>query len=99
MTQDQEIAKTILEQLGRQIQPMIGLKHPVAIENGLQFGFMKGNQGINKVQIVLNARDTYDMKFWRIGRTRSSEITGAGDIYDHQLNSVFEDITGLSTHL
>ena len=101
MTQerDKQIATTILDQFGPLFRPMINAKDAVAIEDGVQFGFMKGNQGINKVQIVLNARDTYDMKFWRIGRTKATEITAAGDIYNDQLNHIFEDITGLATRM
>ncbi len=99
-----EIGKEILRQLGSfsfhiSFAGMIGLKDPVAIENGIQFGFMKANQGINKVVITLNSSDTYDLKFWNIGRTKFREIVGVGDIMSDQLIGVFENITGLDTHI
>ena len=99
-----EIAKEILRQLGDfafhiSFAGMIGLKDLVAIDNGIQFGFMKANQGINKVVITLNSNDTYDLKFWNIGRTTFREVVGVGDIMSDQLIEVFEDITGLDTHI
>ena len=93
------IAGTIMEQLGgRRFYHMTGCKDIVATENGVQFGFPKANQGINKVVITLNGMDTYDLKFWRIGKT-IKEVVGVGDIYNDQLAAIFTAITGLDTHL
>ena len=95
---NQEISATILSQLGRTFWHMVGGKSPVAIDSGVQFGFTKGNQGINKVVITLNGSDTYDLKFWRIGKT-IKEVVGVGDIYNDQLLDIFENITGLSARI
>jgi len=94
-----EIATTIISQFGRSFPQMVGLKNVVAIERGVQFSHAKGLQGINKVVVILNGRDTYDLSFWRITNKTSKEITGVGDIYNDQLGGVFENITGLYTHL
>ena len=103
MTNNQTIAGTIMDQLGngngRGFWHMIGGKDIVAIDNGVQFGFPKAEQGINKVVITLNGHDTYDLKFWRITNRSCKEIVGVGDIYNDQLGDIFENITGLATHL
>ena len=93
-----EIATTIISQFGRSFPQMVGLKNVVAIERGVQFGHAKGEQGINKVVVTLNARDTYDLAFWRVTNKTTKEIVGVGDIYNDQLGGVFENITGLLTH-
>ena len=97
------LAGTIMDQLGngngRACYHMIGGKNLAAIDQGVQFGFMKGKQGINKVVITLNGLDTYDLIFWRINGANVKEITGVGDIYNDQLADIFTDITGLATHL
>ena len=94
-----EIATTIISQFGRSFPQMVGLKDAVAIDRGVQFGIAKADQGINKVVITLNAMDTYDLHFWRITNKTTKEIVGVGDIYNDQLGGVFENITGLYTHL
>ena len=94
-----EIATTIISQFGRSFPQMVGLRNVVAIERGVQFSHAKGQQGINKVVITLNGMDTYDLSFWKITNKTSKEIVGVGDIYNDQLGGVFENITGLYTHL
>ena len=93
-----EIANTIISQFGKSFPLLVGMKNPVAIEQGVQFNISKAKQGINKVVITLNGRDTYDLNFWRITTKATKEITAAGDIYNDQLGDVFENITGLYTH-
>ena len=94
-----EIATTIISQFGRSFPQMVGLKNVVAIERGVQFSHAKGQQGINKVVVTLNGMDTYDLSFWKITNKTTKEIVGVGDIYNDQLGGVFENITGLYTHL
>jgi hypothetical protein len=93
------IASTIIEQLGRGFSTMVGAKNIVALESGVQFGFMRGNKGINKAVITLNAMDTYDLSFWKINGVNCKEIETVGDIYNDQLAVTFTSITGLDTHL
>ena len=68
-TQNQEIAKIILQQLGgRQFAMMTGAKQFVAIDNGLRFRIGKNKSRANLVKIVLRGDDTYNMEFWHIGQ-------------------------------
>ena len=93
-----EIANTIISQFGKTFPMMVGIKSPVAIENGVQFGIAKATKGINKVVITLNGMDTYDVNFWKITNKVTKEITSVEGVYNDQLNSVFESVTGLYTH-
>ncbi len=96
----QNTANAIIEQIGGgRFQSMTGVKQVAAIDNGVQFNFGKGQQGINTVLITLNGRDTYDMKFWRITPRTMKEIVGVGDIQGSELQGVFTNITGLETSL
>lgn len=68
MTQNQEIANTILQQLGgRQFIMMTGAKQLVAIENGLRFRIGRNGSKANMVRIILKGDDTYLMQFMKIG--------------------------------
>lgn len=68
MTQNQEIANTILQQLGgRQFIMMTGAKQLVAIENGLRFRIGRNGSKANMVRIILKGDDTYLMQFMKTG--------------------------------
>ena len=68
MTQNQQIANTILQQLGgNKFVVMTGAKQLVAIENGLRFRIGRNDSKANMVRIVLKADDTYKMEFIKIG--------------------------------
>lgn len=68
MTQNQQIANTILQQLGgKRFLIMTGAKQLVAIENGLRFRIGRNGSKANMVRIVLKADDTYKMEFIKIG--------------------------------
>lgn len=68
MTQNQQIANTILRQLGgNRFLVMTGAKQLVAIENGLRFRIGRNDSKANMVRIVLKADDTYKMEFIKIG--------------------------------
>lgn len=68
MTQNQEIANTILQQLGGgRFVAMTGARQLVAVENGLRFRIGRNGSKANIVRIVLRGDDTYDMQFIRMG--------------------------------
>ena len=90
--------RAIMAGLGREFQTLVNVKQILVIEDGIEINFTKGLQGINKVIINLNNRDTYDMHFWRITSKTCKQITAAGDIQVSQLGGVFENITGFTTH-
>lgn len=68
MTYNQEIANTILQQLGgRQFLMMTGAKQLVAIDNGIRFRIGRNGSKANMIKIILNGNDLYDMQFIKIG--------------------------------
>lgn len=101
MTRNQEIATIILQQLGgRRFTTMTGAKNIYAIENGLSFRLPKFNGvKVNYVSITLNGNDLYDIEFKRIYGTKITDISKANDVYCEDLQEVFEQNTGLLTHL
>ncbi len=106
MTNNQIIAKTILEQLGGgRFIAMTGAKNMVAIENGLQFDLPRTRHyvkdGINKVQVVLDPSDTYTVRGlkWMPRKYEFKELANQPGVYGDTLQAVFTDITGLDTRL
>ncbi|MCG9780470.1 hypothetical protein [Photobacterium damselae] len=106
MTNNQVIAKTILEQLGGgRFLAMTGAKNLVAIESGLQFDLPRTRHyvkdGINKVQIILNPSDTYTVRGlkWMPRKYEFKELANQPGVYGDTLQSVFTGITGLDTRL
>jgi len=64
MTQNQEIAKTIMQQLGgNQFVAMTGARQLVAIEKGVRFRIGRNATQTNMVRITLRGDDTYNMQF------------------------------------
>ena len=106
MTNNQIIAKTILEQLGGgRFMAMTGAKNMVAIENGLQFDLPRTRHyvkdGINKVQVVLDPSDTYTVRGlkWMPRKYEFKELANQLGVYGDTLQAVFTDMTGLDTRL
>ncbi len=100
------VAETILEQLGgRRFIMMTGAKDLVSDKDSLRFklpggGFAK--DGINFVQITLTPADTYTVTFSKKGRAPSFTVTVVSeytDVYNDNLRTVFETVTGLRTKL
>lgn len=106
MTRNQEIAHTILAQLGgRRFTSMTGAKDLLAIESGLQFKLPArfAKDGINCVRIVLDPSDTYTVEFGKITRRQGlphyAVLASYDETYCDQLEGLFEDVTGLKTRL
>lgn len=101
-TRNQEIAKTILSQMGgNRFIVMTGAKYFVAIENGLQFKLPArfAIKGINCIQIILAPSDTYTMKFLKISGVNTKEVEEIEGLFFDQIQSTFTEQTGLYTHL
>ena len=111
-----QIANTIIQQLGgNRFRVMTGAKNFMALDGGVTFAIPGGGgfakHGINKVNVVLDASDTYTITAFKIRRTRRTGspschprlITEAkgqhSGVYNDMLQSVFTDLTGLGTHL
>jgi hypothetical protein len=96
---DQEIAQTILQQLGgSRFTSMTGARSYTSIEKGLMFQLPArfAKNGINKVRIYLTPQDTYTVEFWKIGpKLKLSHISTHEDVYADSLRELFESQTGL----
>ena len=69
MSENQEIASVILQQLGgRHFCVTVGAKQLVAIDRGLRFRIGRNYSKANIVRITLRGDDTYDMQFIRMGK-------------------------------
>lgn len=100
MNADQQIANTIIEQLGgRRFAVMTGSKQFVAVDKGVAFKVGRNSCGINYVIIRLNSLDLYDVDY---GFMRSGKFNGKAHtdhLYADQLQEDFTRHTGLDTRL
>lgn len=98
MTEDQQIAQTIIQQMGGmgRLVAMIGARDFVAIDQGLQFGF-KGCRKANKCQITLTHDDTYTLALFKFNNRTwdCPEVFRIDGAYWDMLKPVFEQETGL----
>ena len=97
------VAKTILAQLGgNKFVVMTGAKQLVDLGNGLQFKLPSTRefvrQGINCVRVILDARDTYTVEFFKTGKAVKTIATHS-DVYAENLAQIFRSETGLETSL
>ena len=104
MTRAQEIAATILLQLGgSRFKTMTGSKNFVATGQSLRMSLAKNKSGANYLEVHLNAWDTYTMHFYWAGMTKDGVrfVTKAQEdmVYEDQLQAIFTKVTGLYTHL
>jgi hypothetical protein len=97
----QQIAQTILNQLGSQkFLSMTGAKNLVRLKNGLQFdlpGRMTKNH-INKVAITLE-NDEYTIITYKLRGVDLRPVDTKNGIQASQLKQIFSQLTGLETHL
>lgn len=98
-TDDIEIAKIILQQLGGQgrLVVMTGAYNFVAIRNGVSFKIK--NRSVNYVEIKLNGKDLYDVKFGRIAVGKMKVKSEHNDVYFDELIPLFEKETGMYLRL
>jgi hypothetical protein len=70
-----------------------GAKNFVALKNGVMFKI--SNRRINSVEIILNGKDLYDIKFSRIRAGNIKVVEEYYDVYNDQLVEIFETATGM----
>lgn len=114
MNRNNEIADTILQQLGGgRFVVMTGSRDFIAIDNGLRMGLARNASKANRLDITLNSMDTYDMRFYRYTSARYSTRGGQFKMYPEkittvkeytgvcfdQLQELFTNVTGLYTRL
>ena len=99
-----QIAETILQQIGGgKFKIMTGAKNFLSHKEGaLSFRIPSrfAKFGINYVKITLNASDTYDVEYGKVGaKCKYDVITVSVNIYADMLQRDFTTVTGLDTHL
>ena len=99
--ESQQIARTILEQLGGPGFTMLtGACNLVATGNGLRFFIGSGaKNGINRVTVTLNPADDYFVQFEHVSAPLYAVVSDAEGVYADQLQDVFEHHTGFYTTL
>jgi hypothetical protein len=101
MSYNQEVAHTILNQLGGQrFIAMTGAKKFSAGDECLNFWIPLKN-GINNVNIALDVNDTYRMTFnkWNAKKLENRLVYTVANVYWDQLQDIFTEQTGLYTKL
>ena len=95
MSKNQEIAETILQQLGggRRLVMMVGAYNFVVVENGVAFKIK--NAKANYIKIKLNSKDLYDLEVGRIRGTTYKVVTKKDDLYFDMLKPAIEQATGM----
>ena len=89
-----------LQQLGgNRFIAMTGAKQFVWDDDRMIFRIPKAKDGINKVVITLNAKDLYDVDYYRIRGVKATKVRSSKDLYDDMLQSDFTENTGLYTRL
>jgi hypothetical protein len=90
---------------------MTGAKNLVSDGNTLRMSLPKNMSGANKLEITLDAIDTYTMRFykytagrlnkktWSWTEDKVTEIKLLSGIYFDMLQSIFTEVTGMYTRL
>jgi hypothetical protein len=95
------LANEIINQLGgNKFQVMTGARLFVATEHGVQFSF-PGCHTTNKCRVTLQGDDTYTMEFYQYNlvKVTCELVKRISMVYGDQLQDVFQNTTGLVTHL
>jgi len=105
-TENMRVANKILSQLGgHRFTVITRSKQYAAGENYLRMNLAKNKSGANRLEIKLNGLDLYDMTFYRQTikrKTFEAKITEKAQfsgVYFDMLVGIFEETTGLYTHL
>lgn len=106
-TEEKFIAESILAQLGgAQFCMMIGAKKPLLMLDrnnerlgGLTVGFRaRAKDGIKSIRVELMMDDTYRVSFYGMAPHFACKFTKS-NVYCDELQSLFEEITGLCAYL
>lgn len=81
-----EIATEIINQIPRNARWELGAKGFMAIDNGVVF--RTTNLGGVRVEITLNAMDTYDIEAYKVRGLDKIKVTEWFNVYNDQLSTV-----------
>ena len=100
LTESQQIAKTILQQLGGgRFIAMTGAKNFGSSRNSLQFKIGRNSKSISHVIITLKSSDLYDVEFIRMRGTSRKVVKKLKGVYADQLGKIFTKYTGMNVRL
>ncbi|MCF8255534.1 MAG: ssDNA-binding domain-containing protein [Bacteroidia bacterium] len=92
------IPETIRSQVGGKALMMLGAHNLFAVKNGISFK-IKGSPKFNHIEIVLNSKDLYDIKFTKFNSKGILKEETVNDVYFDQMHKVIESRTNLFTKL
>lgn len=93
-----EVPTTILAQLGgRRFMMMTGAV-VMGDANSLKV-FFKGSTKTNRLNVTLEADDTYTLEFHRVRGTNVRSVETMSGVYAEDLQRIFTEVTGLYTSL
>ncbi len=106
------VADIILDQMGGQrLIVMTGVKHFIDMGDGIKMSLPRNKSKANRLYIKLEANDTYTMRFYKFKQGRFDiknacyipekevEVEKIEDVYCDELQSNFQRVTGMLTHL
>lgn len=98
---DLTIANTILSQLGgNRFIAMTGSKNFAGGENYLTFKVIRNNSKATHVKIeYIYGQDLYTVSFLKCSVKGIVTLKKLGEVYAEELVNIFEEQTGLATHL
>ena len=100
LTESQQVAKTILQQLGgNKFIAMTGAKNFGSSSKSLQFKIGRNSKSISHVIITLKSSDLYDVEFIRMRGTSRKVIKKLKGVYADQLGTMFKKYTGMNVRL
>jgi hypothetical protein len=100
LTESQQVAKTILQQLGgNKFIAMTGAKNFGSSSKSLQFKIGRNSKSISHVIITLKSSDLYDVEFIRMRGTSRKVIKKVKGVYNDQLGTIFKKYTGMNVRL
>ena len=108
MDEMQRISREIYNQIGgHRFVVMTGCSDFYTIRNGLSMKIPRNKSNANKLEIVLNDKDLYNVSFYKNTLPNIKNnflgkkilVKEFSDIYCDQLENIFESVTGLYTKL
>lgn len=95
-----ERARTIMAQMGgSRFMTMVGANQIVATDEGVRFRVPNAKNRIKALEVVLNGKDLYDMRWLNIRGFECKQVAEDKDVYADQLEDFFQARTGLATRL
>jgi len=100
MSDDNQIARTILDQLGgNRFVAMTGASGFVGHGRVLTMRLPRNKCGANRLAIALDPDDTYRMVFSSLRSLDLKPVKEVEGLFAEDLQRIFTEVTGMDTHL